>query len=160
MIVMNKFGRTDCVCDSGHEWCCNNKRRVSARSARLSGLGGWAGVSDSGAVDYCKSRWPKLGPQQWATCGNIIKTNQDPTPFMEAEMKKLPGSSTAADIFGGIAKAISGGITGAAQANAAAGTAALLAQQQAAKARQTQMLVVLGVVGLGAFMLLRNRGGE
>ncbi len=161
MIVGNlkSTRRTDCVCDSGREWCCHSKTNAKSNYIR-GGLGGWAGVSDDGAVGYCQTRWPKLGLSQWTTCANIIKTGQDPTPYMNTQTASSGGSSASSgvsDFFGALGKAIAGGVQGAAQANAAANTAAMVAQQQAA-AQRTQMMVVIGVLGIGAFMLLKNRG--
>ena len=141
----------NCVCDSGREWCCAGKR-ASGRMV----LGGWAGVSDSGAVDYCKSRWPKLGLSQWSTCAGIVKSGQDPAGYM-ATQSPSGGGSLISDFFGGLSKVVTGGVTGAAQGQAQVNQQVMLQQQQAQKAKQMQMLVIAGVVGLGAFMLLRKR---
>jgi hypothetical protein len=125
-------------------------------------MGDWAGVANSSAESYCKSRWPNPGTpgrsneQAWGGCISYIQMGKDPAQIM-GPAPTSGGTSLISDFFSGFGKVVSGGITGAAQTQGLMNQQALLQQQQAQKSRQTQMLIIAGVVGLGAFMLLRNR---
>lgn len=66
------------------------------------------------------------------------------------------GNSIVKDIAGGLFGAILGGIAGTQKAAVLQQQQQLLLAQQQARAKQMQTMVLLGVLGVGAFMLLRR----
>ncbi len=155
-----KLALRDCVCDSGHEWCCNNKRTAKRRG--LSGIVGSGGGPRRSLGNYiqvgddeekCKDG---STPGIWGCTDTGVST--DPTLFESfANLFKPappPKPSATAQAASAAAKVIIGGIQGAAAQQVAAQQAALMAQQAAQRNKQIQMIAILGVVGLGAFMIL------